>query len=723
MLNELAELSESLLAVGVQAHSWHRHFKTLPKSRTLRLLLNDAGQVEDIEPITDSEHVQAIRKWEVAAGVSFPAFNVNPLFHTTSGEAKTALKEFYQRVKNSGQTDAEAVEKLFARIQSVGKPLWELDDAESSEAERLKKCLRSHPSQLLGILGETPQELQAVTEVIDRIQKLDPARLFDAIRSVAIRKIVQQPESAKQWIESAIVSTAKTVKKICLVCEAADSAQFAYPANHPKAQAWINQKLLEAEQRTDQPQTTGTDAYGHPSEGTNEKYPSVKLPVLGNFSIRAMNSESPCQFRYGFADENSFPVGRRLRQRMKDALEWLGDRSRRRMTWQDVSGACGFTRTGGGRAPVAALLFAYPSALPPAPPELAGLFGGEDELSDPDGARFEACAARVTPALEGIVREVPHADVRVFVLTKPDGYRAKVLVSRRFAAKHLLESATEWHQSCRNIPTIRLNLGTRDSPRWITPLTPFPLELTKCMNVTWEGEGTRANPAHGLAPGEGLLLLLDTGTLARGTVERAMRLALTNATPLLLAVGHADHRRDGSFKLEKKSAGYAKHMRLWPSIFGLLLFKTSSMKGEYMHSAPFLVGRMLALADTLHREYCTHVRKTKVPPQLLGNATMMLAMENPTAGLARLAERLAPYQSWANTATGDGLGLAKWTLGEMGKVSNHLATLALAAQCDDAAKAQMLLGYLARPERDEGSRNDSANFENSQNAKETNDGE
>ena len=117
-----------------------------------------------------------------------------------------------------------------------------------------------------------------------------------------------------------------------------------------------------------------------------------------------------------------------------------------------------------------------------------------------------------------------------------------------------------------------------------------------------------------------------------------------------------------------------------------------------MSYSPFLVGRMLALADTLHKEYCQHVRKGEIPPQLIGNALMPTALNNPTAGLARLSERIAPYQGWANTVVGEGVGLAKWALQRLGSVTEELGKQTLPEQCKDADKAQMLLGYLARIE-------------------------
>ena len=114
-----------------------------------------------------------------------------------------------------------------------------------------------------------------------------------------------------------------------------------------------------------------------------------------------------------------------------------------------------------------------------------------------------------------------------------------------------------------------------------------------------------------------------------------------------------------------------------------------------MKNAAFNVGRMLALADKLHEQYCRHVRKNEVPPQLIGNALMHTALDNPTKGLARLSERLPIYQAWATKVQGDDVELAKWVLGQMGQVSADLENADIPKQTDDAVKAQILLGYLA----------------------------
>ena len=153
---------------------------------------------------------------------------------------------------------------------------------------------------------------------------------------------------------------------------------------------------------------------------------------------------------------------------------------------------------------------------------------------------------------------------------------------------------------------------------------------------------------------------------------------------------------------------YGKQALLLPSIFGLFLAKLGRLKGDYMKGPPFLVGRLLSLADQLHVQYCQGVRKGQVPPQLVGNALVTTAMDSPVRAVALIWQRIKPYHAWAQTVQGgDEVRLAKWLLGELGRVSNAMQDLVLPTQCSDADKAEMLLGYLARSEKSEETGQDS----------------
>ena len=116
-----------------------------------------------------------------------------------------------------------------------------------------------------------------------------------------------------------------------------------------------------------------------------------------------------------------------------------------------------------------------------------------------------------------------------------------------------------------------------------------------------------------------------------------------------------------------------------------------------MKEPAYRLGRFLSLVDTLHLEYCKRVRKGDIPPQLLGNALIPLATSDPEKGLARMLERIRIYQAWAQKSDS---GLARWALGQIGELTPPLADeLKKLTRLDDAARAQLLLGYLAQSEK------------------------
>lgn len=121
-----------------------------------------------------------------------------------------------------------------------------------------------------------------------------------------------------------------------------------------------------------------------------------------------------------------------------------------------------------------------------------------------------------------------------------------------------------------------------------------------------------------------------------------------------------------------------------------------------MLDVPFNVGQFLKLADMLHKEYCVQVRNSgnkqaSLPAQLMGNEILAIASENPVEGLNRLRDRMKIYLAWAESATGENVGLAKWILARFEEVSMKIAAAEeeLPQQFSPAQQAQVLLGYLA----------------------------
>jgi hypothetical protein len=103
----------------------------------------------------------------------------------------------------------------------------------------------------------------------------------------------------------------------------------------------------------------------------------------------------------------------------------------------------------------------------------------------------------------------------------------------------------------------------------------------------------------------------------------------------------------------------------------------------------------------LHYEYCDKVRGGNIPPQLLGNAHLQAALDNPVLAFDMLSRRIGIYQAWTKKGhdNQDELKLARWAVGQLGKVSDLLAEKTLPDRTTSAERAQILLGYLARADK------------------------
>jgi len=680
MLNELRELSICLEKAGIEPEDLHPNFKACPKGGlTYWVYLDEQGNISGIALVPTAQ-VPTVRKWERANGVSFPAFNVPPLLKAETEEVKEKIKGLRKKVEKGIDI---TVDELLAAITGC-KDLWG-----DSIIKKLTDCLTKPITELAEYLGDASKKHEAIGELCKRSKQIK----IDAFKQQLVDTLVHSIQSAPtvDLIDTLFFYNGMAPKNFQVILELADRGRFEYPANHQEVQRWMNTRFMAAASKDDR---SDLDAFGCNASGKENKFPPVRLPVLGNVILRAMNQESPCQTRYGMIDHYSFPAGDAARKGMKSALEWLGKEERKGKTWCDLS----------RRMERPMLLFAYPSKIPVNLPELAGMMGDEvDEIIETGQEKFTALAEKVTVALRGRSKDAVDSEIRVFVLSKMDKARTKVIASSRYTAEHVIWSAQNWQDGCRNLPSIKVwRFGDQkgEKPILHDPMIPFPAEIAWCLNTVWtagrDDKGERygyAKGAHGFDINDVLTLLLGSQNELRQVTERALGALIRNSSPLLLATGQAS-ARGRVYPTDRK---YSKQTLLVPSIIGLLLNKLGQKKGDIMTSPAFLVGKLLNIADSLHLEYCKNVRKNSIPPQLVGNALMATAQEEPIKALSVLWGRIKPYHSWAQTVKeGEGIGLVKYFLKHLGDVTTQLDASLLPQRCTDTDKAQMLLGYLAR---------------------------
>ena len=691
MLNELYEASMSLQDFGVNPKDWDQKYMRVPKlggaKPTFFVFIGSNNQVTRIERIIDANEIDGLRKWQKANGYSFPYFNIPPLWRINFEPKKNEKdKVIEQKLKNNRLSKQEL--QQFMNEKTATAKEWE-----ANQILRIDDCLRKLSNEFRAIVGTPPPELCAIAALIERVSEISGQQFYDEIKDKFSKCMLADPSSARLYFGGAFqYRNTESGNPVSILLELDDgTSAFEYPVKHFKVRDWINERLFK-HQITITGESGQPDVFGKDLAGSDKKYPDVTVNVLGSVKLRAMNHESLCQYRYGQIGQKSCLVGDKSRMLMKGALEWLTDSGRKGKTWDTVARATSNKE----------ILLAYPSVLPKEPPNVAVMFSGglgENDTMD-NTSQFENCAHEVTGTLQGLMAQNPDLDFRVFVLRKMDTARTRVSNHRRYSAQHLINAANNWQIGCRNLPYIQIKqFSPEKKPEWCDPKIPFPMEIVWTLNTlrSRDGGGAQKTVIKGLATDDGISLLLEEGVFLRQILLRALGAATRNAVGLVLALGQAQAQRL-VFTSVKNDARQAV---ILPSILGLLLFKMNITKEEYMKSPPYLIGRLLSLSDQLHYHYCEHERDKKVPPQLLGNALMPNALEEPCRVLAHYFDRLKPYHAWAQTVQGEPAGLARYFLAELGKVALELSKLPIPERCTDIDRTQMMIGYLARSGKSE----------------------
>jgi len=695
MLNELFELSRSLDRVNINVVSWHRFLKECPRGgKSFFIDIDAESEIVGLRQITDPDRLSQLRKYEKAAGYSFPSFNILPLWRFDEDldlEAAKSVRKALSSKKTPTPTEATlSVLDLLARAHIA----WVDPNKKKGGRDAMDKingCLENTVVELKAIVaGSEEPGAFPIIAMLERASKISGSRLHEQLSRWLVDQFTTPSDNWPTYID--LLFSGATPKPFSIVFELSDQAHFEYPVNHLKTYECINSRLQGDDAIAFESVTSlGPDAFAASDGGRDESFPEVKMSRFGKINLRAMSRESLCQIRYGVAESKSFSVSQSTRQACKNALEWISRDERQNKTW------CDLTSVNAN----ATVLFAYPLTLPAQPPELAFLINGNDDPTEMQvEGEFEACAEAIAKAFSGHRVAEEKRDVIVFVLTKPDGFRTKVLCSNRCTEDHIVASAQDWQIGCRNIPDIKSRQFGPDKgskPVWRDPLTPFTTEVVACLNTVWMRQGTESSACKAIRVADALSLLLDRDAALQQTVRHLLDVILKNTTGLLLATGNSATR----WQVHVVARNLQKHQLILPRILGLLLWKLNLRKGDYMKTPSFLVGRMLSLADQLHLQYCQQVRKGEIPPQLIGNALMPTALNTPVQALSILGDRIRPYWAWAQTVNkGEKVGLAKYLLAQLSGVSTQLAECELPKRTSDADRAVMLLGYLSRPEKE-----------------------
>jgi hypothetical protein len=461
--------------------------------------------------------------------------------------------------------------------------------------------------------------------------------------------------------------------------------------------------------------------------------PNPNLKILGPTYLMSMNKDIPAQTRYGRTSTGIFPMAKQTVLELNAALKHITDPDRKGKTWVPVASGTGKNQD---------LLIVYLEKDTEGELRLASMLGDDedweenvessDEPSQEDlGTRlnkgqssFESRAKNLIDAIQ-LKPELMQNDafLRVFVISTIDKGRKQVLFDRRYSVSALFRAQERWIAGSRNTPLIEIFLpqGKGKKARRFTSHVPTPVAVLRSLRQQWirEGAMSRTVPGVDLRRIYNLLLEEYAEREAMWMLERLLPLSQV----LVMAAGkpYIDQKNTGEMRaLWQAGAALSVEARrpllTVVALYGILLHRLGRNKENYMEGRDYLLGQFLQCADELHLLYCEQVRNGSVPPQLIGNAALPMALENPAKALEVLCARVPVYLAWltqrasAKIRDADDGTLrtfvdmneteksalrAKSLRRRLGELSAELKGK-LDAPVSLTGRAELLLGYLAR---------------------------
>lgn len=691
MINELYHLSQSLETCGISAESVHPWIQPPKKGAGLRVVLDQAAHVKKVEYLS-REDVSSLWNIKQSNHKMFPVINLKtPLWKVSDQPDVEQLLEF----RNKKRSVAESIEQIsqiiqksefgFTKAQDVLNKIYKLPQESLSDIVEEQAQAFQAFHQLIEVCANFDTEDAVMTMIHEFsdafLEALHVGRIDDAsvMHSVFFGK---WQEKQKQFGEESIT--------LFFDIDYADMETLEYyEISSSEMKAYMNRRLFERQGNDEDVSEGMSDAFGNRGRLAT-KQPQPNLPIVGPSYLMSMNKDAPCHARYGNIGNSVFPITEEMANAMSDAVMYLAQKDRKGKTWDKVP--C-------GKVGENDLLLVYLEGMPDSEADIASVLGAGDA-----NTAFEDYASAVCDTLRLKMRNVEHELIRLILLQSVSKGQRAVRFETGFTVNELDNAVQYWRDAGQNIPDFHLFLqkqDAKDEAERVSPRAPFPTKIFESLQFQWLNNGMNRKDIKGGRLGDMYQLFLRPNPQI---AQRHLGLLLRRTAPFMVRFKQAQRHKSLRPWKGKEYDTYKRIMLDNIAFTGILLNICGRRKEDYMKDSGYYIGRLLSLADLLHEQYCIYVRNggdaTKgLPPQLLGNSLMRGVMDNPVQALARLQERLTVYSAWARKEQGERAKLAKWAMGEMGRVSETLSNLELPTRTNDMMKAEILLGYLAKPEK------------------------
>jgi len=680
MLSELYTLHESLRRCGIvpeRNHPWITYHK---KEDGFVIGLDRDGRTKRIEFIP-KQRMAAVWKVAPSKQQSFPVLNLKvPVW--LPPESVDSIRALLK-----GKKGKERIEQVKAICAASDLYPHGIDRNLSQYLQKFNNRFSGFPVELDIIFRPVLEADFIVLDLLKRVQKIgkQSEQFLRQLSELAINTTLGGQLDAWELVEQLLLGkwhekeNAYKAFDIPIVLDVDNYSDFPFRVFDELIKKQVNDALFQ-EKRPRNGQ--GICALsGMSGELENDKFPEPKLPILSQSYLYSMNKDAKCHFRYGRISAASYPVNKELTVELQNSLLFITASERRGKTWCSVPGSKRKERD---------LLIAYLERMPVSNID----FGFLGDFEGAEG-EFEASTKQVCEALRCNPMVNADDELRIFVLKSVDKGRRQALFNSVYSVSKIINGNELWLKGSENHPLFSLTVPLKkgEKAKAHTPLCPSPSAVMRLFHCQWIRNGLDSSEVHGCRLSDVYDLMFADPELSNKLCFKFLKLMLLQTPSLLVGIGGALHA--GAVK--EYSIEAKKTTLFAVGLIAILLYKLGFKKEDYMKEMAFQIGRILSLADILHREYSKVIRDD-IPNQLLGNAMMKTALDNPQRALARLNQRLLVYKAWADKG-GQEAKLARWAVGEMGKVARGLENSDLDIRLDEVGQAKMLLGYLARYEK------------------------
>ncbi len=753
MLNELHQAAVALDRRKVPSIELHQSLEPMGRAALLVAKLDDEAKPTSVEILRGEDAAKLFRVKHASPGAYFPGFNLpiplRPLMASAEAGKLARLVEA-QRNRNTPASElALAVADLIPESEPARFERSEVDQFRRS-TQQLVDWLRTdletaspklaNLRSLLAVVSKAKLELpkfaedlaNTVQHVSHELARTDWLLVVEILfGKTHLPRVKEAVASAAYWSAKKAADDKLGKQPVYLDLSNDDSEAWRVadwrtgrllndfllkldPLPYdPKARGVAKPKRVKTQPAL-QPAIPPRDAYSGLECKLTDRFPEPKLAVLGNTKLFSNNAgEAECFFRYGQGDAHTFKVGTDTIHSLAAAaftlagddfaLPALGGKRASGRTCREIPPQ---------RDGLRQLLIAYLEDKPDAPDPWVELFGAQ--ASDATSPDYGESTKPVLAALDGEAVANPNELVRLIAIAQLDNANKQASLNRSFTVRDVKRAVDAWRAAAVNCPPVPLTFWNEQANRTVekTRAMPGPLDIASVLNQVWAADtkgGYAASFQRAFSVSDAFDLFIGPELIRQPKAAAALATLLVRMRPVFTRGATFKVTRDyRELDFLRKRQPLSEDAR-WQvlkavALIGILLDQLGHQHKTFMKDSIYQVGRLLALADSLHFQYCKWVRtsddkrksgKVDAPSELLGNSLFNFALDNPVAALARLAERIRPYKGWADTYSGESAGLVHWFGRQMGECERQLDATALPVRMEDIHKAQLLLGYLA----------------------------